>query len=289
MVNEHDRRNKRLFTHPKLVEELLTYFVDEDFVKELDFSTLERLDKSFITDDFKEKESDLIYKIDFKGSELYIYLLLEFQSTVDKFMSLRMLRYITEFYEFLVYNKRVKSLPAVFPLLLYNGDRKWTAPSDIRELIHPDIPEQYIPGFQYYKIIENELSSQTLLQIKNMVSAIFYIENMSPEELGDHIQDILKLLESEQPELFDLFGAWFNNVLGSRAGEFDGHLSSLQEVQNMFATALKEYDKTLELKGRKAEKFETARKMLEKGFSLKDIVEITGLSYEEINTFLNKG
>ena len=64
----------------------------------LDFSTLQRLDKSFITDDFKEKESDLIYKISFNGQELYIYLLIEFQSTVDKFMAIRMLRYICEFY-----------------------------------------------------------------------------------------------------------------------------------------------------------------------------------------------
>ena len=87
MANEHDKRYKKLFSNHKLVEELLTSFVDEDFVKELDYSTLERLDKSFVTDEFADKESDLIYKVNFKGEEIYIYLLLEFQSTVDRFMA----------------------------------------------------------------------------------------------------------------------------------------------------------------------------------------------------------
>ncbi|MDR3237188.1 MAG: Rpn family recombination-promoting nuclease/putative transposase [Spirochaetia bacterium] len=65
-----------------------------------------------------------MYKANFKGKDFYMYLLIEFQSTVDKFMSLRMLHYIVEFYEFLVKEKKVKTLPAVFPLLLYSGKKK---------------------------------------------------------------------------------------------------------------------------------------------------------------------
>ncbi len=45
MANEHDRRYKRLFSNSKLIQQLLEYFVKEDFVKHLDFSSLERLDK----------------------------------------------------------------------------------------------------------------------------------------------------------------------------------------------------------------------------------------------------
>jgi len=138
----------------------------------LDFSTLQRLDKSFITDDFKEKESDLIYKISFNGQELYIYLLIEFQSTVDKFMAIRMLRYICEFYEFLI-QKKIKRLPPVFPMLLYNGDAKWTAESNIKDLIIHSIPCKYIPKFEFYPVIVNKFSKESLLTLQNAVSAIF--------------------------------------------------------------------------------------------------------------------
>jgi len=62
-----------------------------------------------------------------KDTEIYLYILLEFQSTVDKFIAFRMLQYVMELYRELIYKHRVKTLPVVFPLLLYNGDRKWTA------------------------------------------------------------------------------------------------------------------------------------------------------------------
>ena len=50
MANEHDRKYKKLFSHPVIVKELLLYFINEDFIKELDFNSLDRMDKTFITD-----------------------------------------------------------------------------------------------------------------------------------------------------------------------------------------------------------------------------------------------
>ena len=283
MANEHDKRYKKLFSHPTLIRQLLTSFVQEDFVRGLDFSTLERLDKSFITENFKEKESDLIYRIEFNTKPVYIYLLLEFQSTMDRCMALRILRYITEFYEYLVYVKKEKTpLPAVFPLLLYNGDGAWTAPTDIRDLIRSDIPGSYIPGFNYYKLIENELSPEVLKKIRGVVSAVFYVENSNLDDLGDHFPDVIKMLEAEQPELIDLFRKWLNNILGNEAGEFDTPLTNLQEVQSMFATSLKEHDKKLLEKGKKEEKIETAKKMLEDGLSAEKISFYTGLTISEV-------
>ncbi len=99
MAFEHDRRYKRIFSHPYFIQKLLESFVNESFIKDLDFSTLKRVEKSFINADFNEKESDLIFTIQFKGKTIYIFLLLEFQSTVDKFMPVRFLRYIMELYE----------------------------------------------------------------------------------------------------------------------------------------------------------------------------------------------
>ncbi len=76
-----------------------------------------------MTDDFKEKESDIIFKMMFKVEELYLFLLMEFQSTVDKDMSLRM------------------------------HEKLW--PKNIKWLIENSIPDTYIPDFSYYEISEN--------------------------------------------------------------------------------------------------------------------------------------
>jgi hypothetical protein len=65
-------------------------------------------------------------------TEIYIYVLLEFQSTVEYWMVLRMLNYITNFYmDWVKAHPEAKKLPVVFPILLYNGDAQWTAATEL--------------------------------------------------------------------------------------------------------------------------------------------------------------
>ena len=255
-----------------MVRELLESFVHEDFIKKLNFSTLQRLDKSFIIEDFREKESDLIYKINYKDKPVYIFLLIEFQSTVDKFMVLRFLRYMCEFYEFLIQKKNIKKLPAVFPLLLYNGDRKWTSETNIKDLIEKTIPDKYIPQFQYYKIIENEIPKSILLQIKNVVSAIFYVENSNPLEIKAEISKLIELIKKEDLEIVQLFSYWLNHFLKIK-GQFaiediTREIKNIMEVKTMFETAVKEYGESLIKKGELLDKQKVLIKQLSKKFGL---------------------
>ena len=291
MAHDHDKRYKKLFSHPAMVKELLLYFIDEDFIKDLDFTSLERMDKSFITDDFKEKESDIIYKINFKDNDIYIYLLIEFQSTVDTFMAIRINRYLAEFYEFLSHMVTGNEIPAAFPVMLYNGKEKWTACTHMQDLIRSSIPDKYIPHFCYYKIVENEIPKEILLKIKNAVSAIFYIENSRPEDLKKECHTIIKLIEKEQPGIILLFRRWLNNLFQTSKEEwekddFNEQIDNLMEVKVMFETALKERDKKMIEqgieKGASKKAIETAKKMLEHGLSVQLIEECTGLSMDEI-------
>ena len=297
MANDNDKRYKKIFSNPLVVEELLSSFVHEDFVKDLDFSTLERLDKSFVTEKFQEKESDIIYKVNFKGNEIYIYLLIEFQSTVDKFMSLRILRYILEFYDFLSQNDKFTKLPAVFPILLYNGEDKWTAKENISSIIIGNIPEKYIPKFSYYKIIENEISKETLLKIHNFISAVFYVENSTPDEIRVEIRHIIQLIEKEKPDLIKLFKLWINNLFDTskynNIEEINEEINNIMEVKTMFEMALKRRDEQIRIDvlremGNKIieTKIETARKMIEEGLSLNLISKCLDLSEDEIRKLL---
>ena len=118
----YDRSYKKLFSHPGFVKYLLQGFVRMKWVELIDFDkiTLQRV--SFIDRLFEKKEADLIWKLPLKeGSEIYLYLLLEFQSNVDKNMPLRFASYILNLYASELNKSKNKKLPAVFPLLLYNG------------------------------------------------------------------------------------------------------------------------------------------------------------------------
>jgi len=57
--HKHDSGYKKLFSNPELVRQLITGFVNEDWINHIEYNTLERIDKSFITDEFANRESDI--------------------------------------------------------------------------------------------------------------------------------------------------------------------------------------------------------------------------------------
>lgn len=66
-----------------MMADLLQDFVHEAWVHDDDFTTLERVSDSPISDDLRSHRDDLIWWVRWGTDWLYIYLLLEFQSTVE--------------------------------------------------------------------------------------------------------------------------------------------------------------------------------------------------------------
>lgn len=147
---EHDHSYKLLFSHAAMVEDLLRGFIHEVWVEELDFTTWEKVSGSFISDDLREREEDLIWPVRWRNEWLYVYILLEFQSTVDSFMAVRIMTYLGLLYQDLIKHQPLTardSLSPVLPLVLYNGQIRWHAARNIRNLI-PVVPsglEKYCP------------------------------------------------------------------------------------------------------------------------------------------------
>ena len=80
-------------------------------------------------------------------------------------MAVRVLQYVLSFYQDLLKQKKLKHLPPVFPIVLYSGNRKWTAPLNLEELIQTplDTVKPYIPRFRYYRIacVQRRLARST--------------------------------------------------------------------------------------------------------------------------------
>ena len=307
-MNIHDSGYKKLFSNRTIFRQLIETFVNQEWVHSLDFDTCEPLDKSFISEHYKETESDLIYKIQFHDREVYIYILIEFQSTVDPFMALRVLNYITNFYmDFLVNNSSVKKLPAVFPVVLYNGEARWTAPVNLSELIEQTPPlGAFGLDFQYFLIAENQYSQEALLKIRNIVSTLFLAESYYDVDVLE--VELLNLfsLESDK-QAVSLFLNWFRQLAVHGRLESDDYesLESIyrteEEVKTMLVTALErerqqifqnglregeqkgKQEGLLEgkqeglLEGEQKGRIETAKAMLAKGMEMTLISEITNL------------
>ncbi len=77
-------------------------FIPDDWLQGLDYSTLEKVPGSYVSDDFQQREDDIVWKVKVGEDWVYLYLLIEFQSSVDKYMALRMMVYIGLLYQDLI-------------------------------------------------------------------------------------------------------------------------------------------------------------------------------------------
>jgi hypothetical protein len=222
-TSQHDRGYKRLFSHPIAVEELLRGFLREDWTDGLDFSTLERVGNSFVSDDLRERHSDLIWRLRFKGEEeqwFYLYVLLEFQSTPYHFMAVRMLGYVSLRLEEIIRKERLRlgdRLPAVLPIVVYSGKRPWRAPKDLGSLYVSMPPglRSRLPDLTYILLDEGQLDLERPELAANRVATLFRMETCEdPREIINLAERLGNLLPEERdPELRRTFTIWINSVL----------------------------------------------------------------------------
>jgi predicted transposase/invertase (TIGR01784 family) len=284
----HDSGYKRLFSNKTIFRQFIETFIHEDWVQDLDFSACKKLDKSFVSEDYQETESDIIYEVKFRGHKSYLVILIEFQSTVARFMALRVLNYITNFYmDYWESNSKIKTLPPIFPIVLYNGDKKWTAPVNLSELIKPnDLLGKYALDFEYCQVAINDYSQENLLKIKNIISTLFLAENNYDMERLE--QELVELFQHEpDKQAVSLFLNWFKQLaIHGRIDKND--YSSLEKVYtttqevSMLLTSLRQERQTLYQNGVTQGITKTAKRMLDENIDISLITKVTQLSKREI-------
>jgi len=71
-MSDYDHGYKHLFSHAELIRDLLQGFIHEPWVAELDLTTLERVNGSYVTADLREREDDLIWRVRFRDRWIYL-------------------------------------------------------------------------------------------------------------------------------------------------------------------------------------------------------------------------
>ncbi len=103
---------------------------------ELKIDTLQLFATEHVSRDLQKRYQDLVYQATSMTNGGAVYLAFEFQSTVDKHMPLRMNIYCSLLLEQLV-RTQPKGLdsayPRIYPIVIYNGKRRWTAPLQLSE------------------------------------------------------------------------------------------------------------------------------------------------------------
>ena len=165
-----------------MMEDLLREFVAEPWVERLDFSTAERLNASYVSPRYSHREGDMVWRIEtIDGTPVYLYILLEFQSSSDPYMPLRGMTYKCLFYQDLIAGKRLTpsgKLPPVIVIFLYNGEEPWRGPLELSDLIERIDPsaEIYIPRLRCRLIDESLYDHEVLDRSLSPVASLFRLE-----------------------------------------------------------------------------------------------------------------
>ena len=143
MSGPHDLFARYTFGHPERAAAELRAVLPAHVVSQVDWSSLRREPGSVVDPELRETESDLLFTARLRtGRSLLLYVLLEHQSRVDRWMALRMLRYVVRQVEhWRQQHPESTRLPVIIPLVMYHGrGGGWTAPRRVEELF--ELPEE---------------------------------------------------------------------------------------------------------------------------------------------------
>ena len=282
MRDLHDSSFKLWFDHPRMVEDLLRGFLPADLAAAFDFETLEQMSAQYVGADLRQSRGDMLWRVRFRTEAaqewLYLLVLLEFQSTVDRHMAARVLAYTGQTYLKLIRSGEALGpddrLPPVLPIVVYNGRPRWSAPEEVGETIAAvgSGLAPFQPRQRYLLIDEHALKAEDL-PTGNVVSAQVALEQGSVATLPPVLRELSGLLAGPRyASLRRGFAEWTRQVVErSRAAaenpELVGALSALEdtgglrEMGSLLAERIDEYieEKAEERAEEKAEAMAEAR------------------------------
>ena len=300
--NHHDTGYKELFSYPEFVQQLIEGFAPAEIARLMDFSTLKSQSGHYITPLFEEKIEDVVWSVNVNWQgvtqEVYLYILLEFQSSVDRTMPVRLMHYAACFYSELLKQKVItpgQGLPPVFPVVLYNGSERWTASLDLYDMIMPEPPgllQVYQPRMRYYLVDEGRYTDEQLGLVRSPLSGVFSIEKASTNRQGlqQAVDRIVAIIQADphKERIDKIITRWLKRHLQRLGAEVDlNQLNSLVEDKDMLAENLENWAQQERQVGiQEGEKLgieKTARNLLKLGvLSDEQIAEATGLALDDV-------
>ncbi len=220
---------KDIFQIKEVIIDLLTNIVGAKWVEHLDFDTIEFLNTEFNINPTSriKRIIDVVFKINFKGTDVYIIIILEIQSTVDYFMSSRITTYMSLFIEHLIKSGKVKPgqlLPPILTIVFYDGTKTWNAKNKLQDLFLK-LPSEYkeleafIPKVEYYLIDLSTMDKNQLLPKENSLLSQMALIEIDDDIVQNHV-NYLKVAQSQKdnPRNLSIFRIWFK-ILMEHKGE----------------------------------------------------------------------
>ena len=297
---KHDQLFRKSLENPLVANELLQAHLPKEVFEMIDIKTLKLEKQSFIEQNLTASIADVLFAVKFNDRAGFIYLLLEHQSSPDHFMAFRLHRYMLNICDqYKTKYPKIKSLPLIYPLVIYNGTKNYNVSRNLWELFDdPSLAKKF--WTEDYKIVnvhdipDEEFKSRIWSGLLE-----FFLKHRHEKKLLKRWQEIADIL----PELtkisigYNYIEMILHYTLTSIDKDDKIELAKMlvdslnqekgEEMMTSLAQAWKEEGMEIgqalgEARGEARGKMEVARNLINTGLTAEVIARATGLTIKQI-------
>ncbi|WP_369700797.1 Rpn family recombination-promoting nuclease/putative transposase [Pantoea sp. At-9b] len=298
----HDAAFKAFLTHPATARDFIELHLPAELRAVCDLSTLKLESGSFVEEDLRQYFSDVLYSLKTTAGDGYIQVLIEHQSSPDKHMAFRLMRYAVAAMQRHL-DSGHKKLPLVIPVLFYTGKRspypfstRWLDEFDDPQLAgtlysgaFPLVDVTVIPdddimnhrSMAALTLLQKHIHRRDLADLLDQLAATLVTGHLTGQQLVSLINYLVQTGETSDAETFV-------RNLAQRVPQHEDELMTI--AQQLEQKGIEKGIQLGEQKGRQEGKLEgerdatlkIARTMLKSGLDRSTVMKMTGLTEEEL-------
>ncbi|MDR7342918.1 putative transposase/invertase (TIGR01784 family) [Pantoea alhagi] len=294
----HDATFRQFLSQPEIARDFMELHLPPALRAICDLSTLKLESGSFVENDLRQYFSDILYSLKTAGGAGYVHVLIEHQSSPDKHMAFRLLRYAVAAMQRHL-DAGHKKLPLVIPVLFYVGKRSpypystcWLNEFDDSELagelysnafplidvtVIPDDEIMHHRSMAALTLLQKHIHQRDLATLTDRLATLLMADYLSSPQVTALIHYLIQAGESADSEAFV-------RELAQRVPQHGSALMTIAQQLEQKGIE-KGIEKGIQLgrqEGRNEGKLEVASSLLKMGMPRESVLEATGLTEEDL-------
>ncbi|WNN43718.1 Rpn family recombination-promoting nuclease/putative transposase [Winslowiella toletana] len=294
----HDSIFRQLLSHPETARDFLQIHLPAQLQSHCNLDTLQLASGNFIEEDLRPYYSDVLYSLEAGCGDGYVYCLIEHQSSPDKQMTFRLMRYAIAAMQRHLDAGHLQ-LPLVIPLLFYHGQvspypypmnwlHAFSDPELAAQLYSSDFPlvdVTAIPDDEIMthrrvamlELLQKHIRLRDLAELRERLVTLLHSGYTTGERLSSLLQYMLQVGDTAA-------AGFFIRELAQRSPQHEELLMTIAQKLEQKGRQEGRQEGRIEgiQLGELKAKREVARMMLAKGLSPSVVIEMTGLTEDEL-------
>ncbi|HGX9245546.1 Rpn family recombination-promoting nuclease/putative transposase [Escherichia coli] len=274
----HDAIFKAFLSRPETARDFIEIHLPPSLVKLCNLDTLHLESSSFVEENLRQYYNDVLYSVETTKGCGYIYVLIEHQSSPDENMAFRMLRYAIA-----TMQRHLEAghdyLPLVIPILFYQGKRSpypWST-NWLDGFPDPDIARDLY--FHAFPLVDITLiPDDEIMQHRSMAAFTLVQKHIRQRDMTTLLDKLSRLMILGQ-----MSGQQIRMLINYMA--LVGEAQDVRTLVHGLAQRVPQQGEELMTLAEELQRdalLNVAKAMLQRGFDLQLIMEMTGLSQEDL-------